>query len=134
METELQQDSPCSFRRNGKNHRETWKALQVTQDQYRPHDSAAGWHSLSRSPISTSTPLIRRRNFVCEKRIIQGGESLLVPRAAGSGNRPFDETAEYWSVCIPRFLPISRQEGEGGSRIGFSIQDVSVNWVRSFGS
>jgi len=56
----------------------------------------------------------RKEIFVGEKRIIlKEGESLLVPRGSRVRySNPFDETAEYWSVCIPAFSPdLAHREG-----------------------
>ncbi|MFZ0390001.1 MAG: cupin [Calditrichia bacterium] len=48
---------------------------------------------------------------------ISGGESLLVRKGVRvQYSNPFNETAEYWSICIPAFSPDSAHREYDGEK------------------
>jgi len=76
-----------------------------------------GWSEPAQRPdFDEYTLMVRgkkRVNVDGEEMELSAGESLLVPRGSRvQYANPFDEPAEYWSVCIPAFSPdaVNRDE------------------------
>jgi mannose-6-phosphate isomerase-like protein (cupin superfamily) len=77
----------------------------------------AGWSEPPQRPeFDEYTLMVRGRKQIDidgERVILSAGESLLVQKGSTvQYANPFEEDAEYWSVCIPAFTPgrVHRQE------------------------
>lgn len=77
----------------------------------------AGWSEPPQRPeFDEYTLMVRGKkevNIDGERVVLSAGDSLLVPKGSTvQYSNPFEDEAEYWSVCIPAFSPqrVHRQE------------------------
>jgi len=80
----------------------------------------SGWSEPFQTPeFDEYTMLVRGRKQIeidGETVTLKVGESLLVRKGARVRySNPFEEEAEYWSVCVPAFSPdlVNREENTG---------------------
>ena len=80
----------------------------------------SGWSEPFQTPeFDEYTMLVRGRKQIeidRETITLEVGESLLVRKGARVRySNPFEEEAEYWSVCVPAFSPdlVNREENTG---------------------
>lgn len=69
-----------------------------------------GWHEPHQTPeFDEVTIMFKGRKLIeieGENVVISAGESILIRKGSRVRySNPFDEQAEYWSVCVPAFSP-----------------------------